>query len=154
MSDGGDGSFGALLRRLRLDAGLTQEELAERAGLSVRGISDLERGVNRTARRETASLFADALGLSGATRSTFLDAARGRRPAPTPPLGSLPTPLTPLIGRERELAAVLDLLGQPHVRLVTLTGVGGPARPGSPWKPRRGRRRGSRMESGSSTSPR
>ena len=125
MSDGGDVPFGALLRRLRQGARLTQEELAERAGVSVRGISDLERGVNRTARRETSCFLADALGLSGETRFAFLDAARGRPPAPIPPLGRLPTPLTPLIGRAREMAAVLDLLGQPHVRLVTLTGAGG-----------------------------
>ena len=125
MSGSECGSFGALLRRLRKNAGLTQEALAERAGLSVRGISDLERGVNRTARRETAARFANALGLAGGERTRFLAAAGGRPMVQNPVESTLPTPLTPLIGRERELAAVLDLLGQPHVRLVTLTGVGG-----------------------------
>ena len=43
-------SFAGLLRQLRDDAGLTQEELAEAAGLSTRSVSDLERGVNRAAR--------------------------------------------------------------------------------------------------------
>ena len=45
--------FGGLLRRLRDDAGLTQDELAEAAGVSQRAISDLERGINRTARKDT-----------------------------------------------------------------------------------------------------
>jgi transcriptional regulator with XRE-family HTH domain len=55
-------TFGGLLRRLRTDAGLTQEELAEAAGVSSRSVSDLERGVNLTARKDTARLLADALG--------------------------------------------------------------------------------------------
>src|SRR5215472_16484867 len=54
-------SFAGLLRRLRAEARLTQEELAEAAGLSPRSISDLERGVNLTARKDTALLLADAL---------------------------------------------------------------------------------------------
>jgi transcriptional regulator with XRE-family HTH domain len=52
--------FADLLRRLRAEAGLTQEELAEAASLSPRSVSDLERGVNRTARRDTALLLAGA----------------------------------------------------------------------------------------------
>ena len=46
------------MRRYRLAAGLTQEELAERAGLSARGISDLERGLSTRARKETLNLLA------------------------------------------------------------------------------------------------
>jgi transcriptional regulator with XRE-family HTH domain len=53
-----------MLRRFRLAAGISQDELAERARLSVRGLSDLERGVSRTPRRETVALLAEALGLS------------------------------------------------------------------------------------------
>ena len=74
-------SFAGLLRRLRDDAGLTQEELAEAASLSPRSVSDLERGVNRTARHETARLLAGALGLTGPQRALFEAAARGRAPA-------------------------------------------------------------------------
>jgi tetratricopeptide (TPR) repeat protein/transcriptional regulator with XRE-family HTH domain len=74
-------SFAGLLRQLRDDAGLTQEELAEGAGLSTRSVSDLERGVNRTARHDTARLLADALGLTGPQRELFEAAARGRAPA-------------------------------------------------------------------------
>ena len=56
MADAPDGSLAELLRRLRLAAGLTQEELAESAGISARSVSDLERGIARTARKETARL--------------------------------------------------------------------------------------------------
>ena len=74
-------SFGGLLRQLRAEAGLTQEELAEAAGLSPRSVSDLERGVNRTAHKDTAGLLADALGLTEPVRALFVAAARGRGPA-------------------------------------------------------------------------
>ena len=73
--------FGGLLRQLRAEAGLTQEELAEAAGLSPRSVSDLERGINRTARKDTAELLAGALGLAEPVRPLFVAAARGRAPA-------------------------------------------------------------------------
>src|SRR5262245_19803229 len=67
MAGSGSGAspqpFGDLLRRSRLAAGLTQAELAERAGLSVRGINDLERGARRAPHKETVALLADALAL-------------------------------------------------------------------------------------------
>ena len=74
-------SFGDLLRRLRSAASLSQEELAERAGLSVRGISDLERGLRQAPRLETVRLLADALGAR--TRTT----ARRSSPRRGPPCG-------------------------------------------------------------------
>jgi len=67
-----------LLRQLRAEARLTQEELAEAAGIPPRSVSDLERGINRTARKETAMLLAGALGLPGAVAELFVAAARGR----------------------------------------------------------------------------
>ena len=73
--------FAGVLRQLRAEAKLTQEELAEAAGLSPRSISDLERGVNRTARKDTAELLAGALGLAEPVRAVFVAAARGRAPA-------------------------------------------------------------------------
>jgi len=73
--------FGGLLRQLRDDAGLTQDELAEAAQVSQRAISDLERGINATARLDTARLLAGALGLDGPARDLFIAAARGRAPA-------------------------------------------------------------------------
>jgi DNA-binding XRE family transcriptional regulator len=68
-------AFGATLRRCRIEAGLTQEELANRSGLSIRAISDLER--NRTTKplMRSARMLADALTLSGADRDEFADAA-------------------------------------------------------------------------------
>ncbi len=69
-------SFAGLLRQLRGDVKLTQEELAQAAGLSPRAISDLERGINRTARKNTAIHLAGALGMAGPlTRCSW------RRPA-------------------------------------------------------------------------
>src|SRR5215472_9747735 len=99
--------FGGLLRQLRAEAGLTQEELAEAAGLSPRSVSDLERGIHRTARRDTAELLAGALGVAEPARPVFVAAARGRAraeevlaalreaaapegPAPGPYLGLVP----------------------------------------------------------------
>ena len=73
-------NFGGLLRQLRTEARLTQEELAEAARLSPRSVSDLERGISRTARKDTAGLLADALSLTGPARELFVAAARGRVP--------------------------------------------------------------------------
>ena len=72
--------FAGLLRQLRAEARLTQEELAESAGLSPRSVSDLERGINRTARKDTALLLAGALGLAEPLVALFVAAARGRAP--------------------------------------------------------------------------
>ncbi|RIK41667.1 MAG: hypothetical protein DCC58_12185 [Chloroflexi bacterium] len=122
-------SFADTLRRARLRRGLTQEELAERAGLSARGISDLERGVNSTPRRDTVALLLAALQLDDAERLAFERA--GRRPVVGDNAAVAQLALTPLIGREVELAMLAELLErargatQPAVRLVTLTGPGG-----------------------------
>ena len=140
---GGEAAFGARLRRARLAAGLTQEELAERAGLSARGIQDLERGLRATPQRETVRRLAGALGLTpGEAAALGATVSRARRPgpgrtapgpepdAPPPPTvapggARLPRPLTSFVGRERELAAVRMRLRDPGVRLLTLTGPGG-----------------------------
>jgi tetratricopeptide (TPR) repeat protein/DNA-binding XRE family transcriptional regulator len=71
-------AFAGLLRQLRMSAGLSQEELAEAAGVGVRTVSDLERGVALTARKDTARLLADALNLTGPERASFEAIARGR----------------------------------------------------------------------------
>ncbi len=123
-------TFADLLRQLRTAAALSQEELAERAGLSPRGISDLERGVRRAPHLSTVRLLADALALGPGDREALLAAARpGTVPepngAPLAPAVPLPLPLTSLLGREQDLADLIALLGQRSVRLVTLTGAGG-----------------------------
>jgi len=74
-------SFAGLLRQLRAHARLTQEELAEAAGVSPRSVSNLERGINRTAHKDTAVLLAGALGLDELVRALFVAAARGKVPA-------------------------------------------------------------------------
>jgi tetratricopeptide (TPR) repeat protein/transcriptional regulator with XRE-family HTH domain len=74
-------SFAGLVRQLRGEAGLTQEELAQAAGLPVRTLSDLERGVSRTAHQDTAGRLAGALGLAGPVRELFVAVARGKAAA-------------------------------------------------------------------------
>ncbi len=81
MTAGPGPSFAVLLRRLRKAAFLTQEDLAHAARLSSRAISDLERGLTRTTRRDTASRLADALNLRGSSREDFVAMALGRSPA-------------------------------------------------------------------------
>jgi predicted ATPase/transcriptional regulator with XRE-family HTH domain len=122
--------FGDLLRHHRIAAGLTQEALAERAGLSTRGISDLERGARELPRKDTLRLLLQALDLAPADRTALVTAAR--HPPATEPRGvhpdrfsGLPVALTPLIGRETDVVSVTGLLNEPAVRLVTLTGPGG-----------------------------
>jgi predicted ATPase/DNA-binding XRE family transcriptional regulator len=122
-------SFAGLLRWLRAEARLTQEELAEAARLSPRSVSDLERGINRTARKDTALLLADALGLAGRVREVFVAAARGQAPvaevlaAMSASRNNLPAPVDSFVGRQIELAEITRAVRAD--RLVTLTGPGG-----------------------------
>jgi predicted ATPase/transcriptional regulator with XRE-family HTH domain len=123
--------FADLLRRFRTAAGVTQEELAERATISVRDLSDLERGVRTRPYKHTVLQLADALALGPDERHALLVAAG--RAAPTVPkgiavmprAGSLPVTQTPLIGREADIADAAAILRQPDTALLTLTGVGG-----------------------------
>ena len=104
-------TFGEILRRYRQAAHLSQEELSERAGLSKRAISDLERGVNRSPRHATLALLADALQLTPPERLRFevaawpaaVPAPQSAEPEAGPPFGYIPAPLTSFIGREAEV---------------------------------------------------
>ena len=99
--------FADVLRTLRTRARLTQQELADAAGLSLRTVSNLERGAAASPRKETTRLLGDALGLIGAERERFETAARGHSQPSMPPaaaaLRSLPRDITGFTGREREL---------------------------------------------------
>ncbi|MDT4987546.1 MAG: hypothetical protein QOI74_1640, partial [Micromonosporaceae bacterium] len=69
-----------MLRAHRRSVGLTQDELATRAGVGVRTVRELERGRATRPQRGTAELLADALGLAAPERVRFLAAARSRPP--------------------------------------------------------------------------
>ncbi len=106
-------SVGELLKRYRIAAGLTQEELAERAGLSARAIRALESGDRRAPRRDTLALLASALELTSADRARL--EARARQPrlpasrqVRSP--ASVRRPRLPLVGRQRERALINNLL--------------------------------------------
>lgn len=121
------------LRLHRLQAGLSQEELADRAGLSVDAISALERGIRRRPQPRTLRALGDALSLHEEERARLLELSRAsvvRQPATAVAdvewqLAPLPASSTQLIGRSQERSGALDLLRRPGVRLLTLTGPGG-----------------------------
>jgi predicted ATPase/DNA-binding XRE family transcriptional regulator len=140
MAEQATSGFAGLLRQLRAEAQLTQQELAKAAGVSPRAVSDLERGINRTARKDTAVRLAGALGLADPVRSLFVAAACGRIQAapvlaagPRPAPGGSPDPaggmhgfvpaLTSFVGRAGPVSQVAVLLDRN--RLVTVTGPGG-----------------------------
>jgi predicted ATPase/transcriptional regulator with XRE-family HTH domain len=139
---------GDVVRRFRLAAGLTQQQLAEVAGLSTRGVSDIERGVKPRPHRDTLIRLADALQLGPLQRALLDNVTRARGSAsaqrtepvvagsgaspPNLPDGpdrevpirhNLPAPLSSFVGRAADLAAVTRLLTTS--RLLTLTGSGG-----------------------------
>ena len=134
-------SFAGLLRQLRGEAKLTQAELAEAAGLSLRAVSDLERGINRTARKDTATLLAGALDMAEPVSVVFVEAARGRVPAEDvlttmrsgdglagtmPRLWNIPARNPAFTGREDLLAAVRERLQGGQAAVVqALHGMGG-----------------------------
>src|SRR6188472_3254243 len=122
--------FGHLLRELRYSENLTQQELAERANISERVISDYERGVVHRPRRDTVQLIADGLQLDGDRREHFIDVARGRFThvkAESLALSQSSIPARPvsLIGRDNDIDALIRILTEEIARLVTLTGPGG-----------------------------
>jgi len=128
-------AFGAMLRRFRLEANLSQELLAERARMSIDAISALERGTRRSPQRQTLALLIEALQIDGTARRDF-EAAAARPVVPrqragdTPPAPpavkrnhNLPFALTSFIGRTNDCAALADRLRRD--RLLTLVGTGG-----------------------------
>ncbi len=133
-------TFGSLLRRHRLSSGLSQEALAERAGLSSAAIAHLERGRRNAPRLLTVGLLADALHLDQEHRAALIAAATNGAGAPSapeatpassppPPGNPLPAPPTGLIGRERDVARITHFIrragDRAGTRLLTLSGAGG-----------------------------
>ena len=119
-------TFGGLLKRHRGSVGLTQEDLADRTGLTSQAIGLLERGERRRPQRYTVQKLAEALRLAGPHLARFEAAARGGPGGhASPSRHGFPAPATPLIGRDGEGAAVVRLLGREDVRLLTLIGPGG-----------------------------
>lgn len=135
-------SFGALLRSYRVAAGMTQEELAARAGVSSRSISGMESGVAHRPRKDTLRLLIAGLNLTTDEADALVVTAYGsnlsrerdkkslgedssistvRSPVPD----SLPEPRTSLIGRDQEVSAAVNLLSRSDVRLLTLEGPPG-----------------------------
>jgi transcriptional regulator with XRE-family HTH domain len=112
--------FATLLRDHRRRARMTQLELAVKSGVSVRAISDMERGFSVAPQRRTAEALADALGLDVALRSALVDAARAARAVPSG-VCALPRDLPDFTGRQAELA----LLGE-ACRPGSVTVVHGP----------------------------
>src|SRR5688500_17062088 len=119
--------FAELLRSARGHARLTQQQLAARAGISPRAVSDLERGINHIPRQATLARLADALDLSAADRRIWASACEPPdrvdrySPTATTPRRPLPVAATSFIGRETDLATAIDVLAQPNTRLLTLT---------------------------------
>jgi transcriptional regulator with XRE-family HTH domain len=126
------GTFAGLLRELRTRVRLTQEELADAAGLSLRAVSDLERGVVTTPQRETVRLLADALHLIGPERAGFEAAALGGpgatrlEAAGAAALRSLPRDVASFTGRHRELARLAEATASAG-RVVGVHAIGGMA---------------------------
>jgi transcriptional regulator with XRE-family HTH domain len=119
VGQGEESSFGLVLRRYRVAAGMSQEALAERAGLSRRGIADLERGARQFPFGDTVRCLADALGLAATERSAMLAAAHRPTSTASPRAGVLPLRRTELIGRDAELEQLHELVLTAEGRLVT-----------------------------------
>jgi predicted ATPase/transcriptional regulator with XRE-family HTH domain len=128
------GSFGELLRHLRIAASLTQEALADRCRISPATVAAIEQGRRKAPRLSTVRLIADALELSAADREILARAADRETPGPpaaalppAPPstalVVGLPALRTSFVGRDSELGIILAALAESQ--LVTLVGAGG-----------------------------
>jgi tetratricopeptide (TPR) repeat protein/transcriptional regulator with XRE-family HTH domain len=139
--------FGELVRGRRVAAGLTQEELAERSGLGVRTISDIERGRIGRPHRRSVDLLCRALGLAGPGRDKTARAASGGAGAPAAALadrggdaagGARQPPVVPrqlpasvgyFAGRSDELKVLDELLDgaedAPGTVVISIAGTAG-----------------------------
>jgi tetratricopeptide (TPR) repeat protein/transcriptional regulator with XRE-family HTH domain len=140
IADGGQEALGALLRSHRIVAGLSQEELSDRSGLSARAISNIERGRTPCPYVRSVRLLADALGLPGPAREELLRAARpAGDESPGAGAGGLslqpvivprqsPAPVASFVGRQAELGRLAEVLAGPaRARMAVVSAVAGTA---------------------------
>jgi predicted ATPase/DNA-binding CsgD family transcriptional regulator/transcriptional regulator with XRE-family HTH domain len=146
MSTREPSTFGALIRRHRVAAQLTQKQLAERVNLTASAIAALEHGARLPPSTATVEALADALNLSPAERTNFRAAAGslsadpvavaiadGQAPRESKHLGDrqrrhmawMPLQPTPLVGRSQEVETILRMLSVDGVRLLTIIGPAG-----------------------------
>ena len=118
----GEAPFSELLRQQRRAAGYSQEDLAERAGLSVGAIGSLEQGLRRAPHRDTVKSLADALDMPQTERQKFEKAAARARGRKSRDVSNLPASLTSFITRD-EVNEIEGFL--PDHRLLTIIGSGG-----------------------------
>jgi predicted ATPase/transcriptional regulator with XRE-family HTH domain len=134
-------SFGLWLQKRRKALDLTRDEVARTIGCSISALRKIESDERRPS-RQLAELIAAALEIPIEEQETFIKIARGelslermKSSAPLPTLDlfqppqtfspHLPAPPAPLIGREQEVAALRQMLGDPQCHLITLVGPGG-----------------------------
>jgi predicted ATPase/DNA-binding XRE family transcriptional regulator len=131
-------TFGEWLQQQRRQRKLTRDEFAKRVGCSVSALQKIEYGERRPS-AQIAELMANCLGVPPEERSIFVRVARGELSVNrllaesksvatlniSPPKSNLPISPTPLIGRERELEQLSQLLRDPQCRMLTLVGPGG-----------------------------
>ncbi len=122
-------AFGTVLRAYRTGAGLTQEELADRSGLSVRAIRNLEIGRTERPQRQTVALLSLALRLTEAEEAALLTAAgRGHAEPPAGGRCELPPDVPDLCGRDLPVAATTRALTTPGPRAALVSGGPGVGR--------------------------
>ncbi len=121
-------SFGDELRQKRRDSGLTQDQLSELSGVSIRTITDLERGIVNRPRRDTVNLLAEGLELTSDEREHWQELRRlslSDRPHGSENTSALPEWPNRLIGREDAVNELTQVLLAPESRLISITGAGG-----------------------------
>jgi transcriptional regulator with XRE-family HTH domain len=129
VRQGSAAGFGDLLRAYRCRAGLTQQQMADFATLSVRAVRDLERGRAQHPRRDTVRLLSEALRLDARDRAAFRTAAGTDADAgwagEAIAAGAPPAPEGALVGRSAQVSVLRELLTVDRQRLVDVVGIGG-----------------------------
>jgi tetratricopeptide (TPR) repeat protein/transcriptional regulator with XRE-family HTH domain len=124
-------AFGALVRARRVQAGMSQEDLAQVSGLSVHTISDIERGHTISPYRASVLRLADALGIPESERQDFIGVPHRRlaKREPVPAAEVVPRQLPPatprFVGRQDTLSTLSGMLTDDGIRAAMICGMGG-----------------------------